>query len=312
MSRFVPPERRSSAHAAARLRTWALLLIGAAASGACDGSTRAPDAQARASAESAEVSVRFDVSAGKETTVHVIAFRATVSAPGGVRADVLGTVDPLATAAPLQGCAVRDVDAATRALGTQGAAIELEEMTGIGVGLGDGEALLRPFPRLFPDVATVIGGVVAEVGPQPVAALPDRVSLYTAETELPLADIAVPSAPRIVAVDGVAPVAAMRVDAQEALAVTVAGAAGGLLELRPYGATVAVACAIPASALPETIVTVPRALLGFVVGASGRGAGSSVAASLEVARRTRLRQALTSPTRVSVEVRAATLVELRP
>src|SRR5882672_9129798 len=165
MSRSVPPERRSSARAAAHARAWAPLcmgtLFGAVVLMGCDGGSRAPDAQARASAESGEVSVRFDVSPGTDTTVHVIAFRATVSAQIPVRLDVLGTVDPLATAAPLQGCAVRDVDAATKALGAQGAAIELQEITGIGVGLGEGEALLRPFPRLFPDVATVIGGVVA-------------------------------------------------------------------------------------------------------------------------------------------------------
>src|SRR6185369_15326995 len=102
-----------------------------------------------------------------------------VTAPGGAPPDVLGTVDPLAAAGPDQGCALRDVDATTSALGARGAAIELEEMTGIGVGLGNGEALLRPFPRLFPDVATVVGGVVAEVGPQTLGALPEHVSLYS-------------------------------------------------------------------------------------------------------------------------------------
>jgi hypothetical protein len=284
----------------------------------CDGGARAPDAQARPNASSAEVSVRFDVTQGNAPTVHVLAFRASVvTAPGGATPDVLGTVDPLAAAGPDQGCVLRDVDATTSALGARGAAIELEEMTGIGVGLGNGEALLRPFPRLFPDVATVVGGVVAEVGPQPLAALPEHVSLYSADVELPVADLSVPAAPRITAVNGTAPAAApagpLRVDTQEALAVTVVGAAGGLVELRPFGATVAAACAIPSAAAPEAVVTVARPLLARLLAAAGAAGNRNVAASLEVARRSRIRQAFGAPaTRISVEVRTSTVLELRP
>src|SRR4051794_7504140 len=115
---------------------------------ACDGASRAPDARARSSAETAEVSVRFDVSPGKTASVHVLAFRASVSAFGAPPAlrpaggaldqpqpDVLGTVDPLGASAPEQGCVLRDVALATSALGARGATIELEEMSGIGVGL---------------------------------------------------------------------------------------------------------------------------------------------------------------------------------
>src|SRR5262249_27917154 len=153
----------------------------------CEGGSRAPDAQARANAESAEVSVRFDLTPGRESTVQVLAFRASVSAtqePG--RPDVLGTVDPLAAAGPTQGCMARDVDVANRLLVARGASIELEELTGIGIGLGDSAALLRPSPQLYPDVVAVVSGVVAQVGPQPVTVVPDRVSLYTADAELPV------------------------------------------------------------------------------------------------------------------------------
>jgi len=60
-----------------------------------------------------------------------------------------------------------------------------------------------------------------------------------------------------------------------------------------------------------------RPLLARVVGAAAPGGvpcgGCAVPASVEVARRARLRQALGAPaTRVSVEVRAAVTVELRP
>jgi hypothetical protein len=309
----VSPTRRSRARERAPLGS---TLLGAclALAAACDGGARAPDARgARASAESAEVSVRFDVSPDKSTSVHVLAFRASVSsAPAQSPLDVLGTVDPLAADAPEQGCVVRDVDVLTSALGARGASIELEEMSGIGVGLDGAATLLRPFPRLYPDVAAVLGGVVAEVGPQSLAALPDRVSLYTSDVELPVAELALPAAPRITTVDGAAPAPGLRVDTGEALAVGVAGS-GGVVELRPFGATVAVACAVPAGSAPETTVSIPRPLLARVLGASAPGPAGTVAASLEVARRSRLRQALgAAATRISVEVRAATTVELRP
>jgi hypothetical protein len=286
-----------------------------AASG-CDGGARAPDARARPSAESAEVSVRFDVSPGKAPTVQVLAFRASVSpgtGPDGL--DVLGTVDPLAAAAPESGCVLRDVDVLTSTLDTRGASIELEEMTGVGVGLDGAETLLRPSPRLYPDVAAVVGGVVTEVGPQPVTALPERVSLYTADVELPVAELALPAAPSIAALNGMAPAATMRLDGQEPLAVAVTGGAGGVVELRPFGATVVAACAVPPTAGSEALVIIPRLLVARVLGASSRKAvpGGAVAASIEVARRSRLRQALgAAATRISVEVRSAITAELRP
>jgi hypothetical protein len=324
MFRVVSSERRSSGRARRRIaraiRTMtAVALLGAGAAG-CDGASHPPDAHAPPNVQSAEVFVRFDASpgAGKDApTVQVLAFRASV-APGQdlARPDVLGIVDPLAAKSPPQGCATRDVDAATRALGAGGASIELEELTGIGVGLGDGAAVLRPFPRLYPDVAAVAGGVVAEAGPQPVASLPDRVRLYTADAELPLAELAVPAAAHIAAVNGSVPTPAMRIDSQEPLAITVAGGAGGVVEVRPYGATVAIACAIPPSATPEATVVVPRPLLTYLMGASARAGtpgGTGVAASLEVARRSRIVQALgAQATRISVEVRTSTTVELRP
>jgi hypothetical protein len=280
----------------------------------CEGSSRAPDAQARANAESAEVSVRFDISPAKETIVEVLAFRATVSALQDlVRPDVLGTVDPLAAAGPSQGCMARDVDVANRVLSARGASIELQELTGIGIGLGDGATLLRPSPQLYPDVAAGVGGIVAQVGPQPVAALPDRVSLFTADTELPVAELAVPGAPHVTSIDGAPPTPALRVDAQEPLAVTVSGGAGGVLELRPYGATAAIACAIPSVGSADVTIVIPRALLAYLIAGSSRGgAGAGVAASLEVARRARVLQSTGSGTRISVEVRATTTVELRP
>jgi len=47
--------------------------------------------------------------------------------------DVLGLVDPLAAAAPDQGCVLRDADLANRALVTRGSTVDLEELGGFGV-----------------------------------------------------------------------------------------------------------------------------------------------------------------------------------
>jgi hypothetical protein len=206
---------------------------------------------------------------------------------------------------------------------TRGGSIELQELTGIGVGIGSSgegvpaaETLLRPFPRLYPDVATIVGGVVADTGPQPMGALPDRVTLYTAEAELPVASLAVPAAPRMLALNGIsfdqATGAAPQIDARDGIAVTIAGGAGGRIELRPFGATIAAACAIPATAPAEAVVTIPRAFIAGLARAMGGPSGAPFAASVELARRASLRPSLASGARVSVEVRSATTVELRP
>jgi hypothetical protein len=289
---------------------------------------RATDAQAAPGAQSAEVSIRFDVSPGRAPTVQVLAFRATTTTTNPASAtdwhpDVLGMVDPLAATAPEQGCALGDLDVATTAVMLRGGSIELQELTGIGVGLGSGDglpaadSLLRPFPRLYPDVATVVGGVVAETGPQPFATLPERVTLYTSDTELPVANLAVPAAPRLIALNG-APLdanatAAPQIDARDGVSVTIAGGAGGRIELRPFGATIAAACALPSTSPPEAVVTIPRAFIAQLARARGGPAGAPFAASIELARRSSLRPTFTAGgAHVSVEVRSAATVELRP
>ena len=108
--------------------------------------------------------------------------------------------------------------------------------------------LVRPFPRLFPDVAAVVGGVVAEAGPQPLAAMPEHVSLYSADSELAIAELAVPALPRLLTVNGVAPTAGARVETISGIALSLGAAAGAIVELRPFGATVAVTCTVPDNA----------------------------------------------------------------
>jgi hypothetical protein len=334
-----PPSASPRATSAWLARACALALPVALA--ACGDAPRAASASAAPSARSAEVSIRFDVSAGRPATVQVLAFRATTTSslvgsgtPSDWGTDVLGLVDPLAASSPEQGCALRDIDLATTTLMIRGGSIELQELSGIGVGLGGGEGvasaerLLRPFPRLYPDVATVVGGVVAETGPQPLGALPDHVTLFTAEAELPVTNVAVPAAARIVALNGVAiesaaaPAGAAtipaggtvdEVDGHDGIAVTVANGAGGRIEVRPFGATIAAACAIPANAPAEAVVTIPRGFIAQLARSTGGAVGAPFAASLEVARRATLRPTSNAAgARVSVEVRSATTVELRP
>jgi hypothetical protein len=279
---------------------------------ACDGGGHMPDAQTQPAAYSAELSVRFEVSADRPTTISVLGFRAAAAGP---ETDVLGLVDPLAAAAPDQGCVLRDVDLANRALATRGSSVDLEELGGVGVGLGAGapSTVIRTFPRVYPDVAGVVGGVVGEAAPQPITSLPDHVSLISPDSELPVAELAVPALPKLLAINGSAPAAGMRVDGSGGLSLTLAGAGGSFIELRPFGATVVVSCAVPSNASTEAVVSVPRALLAHLRAPDAAANGGNVGLSVELARRTRVREPLvTAATRVSVEVRSTLAVELRP
>ena len=274
-----------------------------------------PDAQTQPAAYSAELSVRFEVSPDRPAMVSVLGFRAAAAGP---ETDVLGLVDPLAAAAPDQGCVLRDVDLANRALVLRGSSIDLEELGGVGVGLGAAGApltVLRTFPRVYPDVAGVVGGVVGEAAPQPVAGLPEHVSLFSADSEIAVAELAVPALPKLLAVNGSAPAAGLRVDTSGGLTLSLGAAGGSLVELRPFGATVVVSCAVPTNASTEALVTVPRALLAHLRAPDANGAlgNTSTPVSIELARRVRAREPLvTSGARVSVEVRSTLAVELRP
>lgn len=263
--------------------------------------------------------MRIDASPQRAITASVLAFRAAIS--GIDRSDVLGIVDPLAASGPDHDCAFRDVDLSASALLARGGSIELQEMSGIGIGVGTSGAaesvrLLRPFPRLYPDVATAVGGVVAESAPVGIEGVPERLSLVTADSELAIEEIAIPSAARVTSVNGNAPQAGLRIDTGEALVVGVAGGAGTVLEIRPFGATVALACALgPAVGVQENVVIIPRAQLGRLLGDQrpARGTGAALPASLDVVKRNRVTNALLGvSTRLSVEVRSSMTVELVP
>jgi hypothetical protein len=212
---------------------------------------------------------------------------------------------------------LRDVDLANRTLLTRGSSVDLEELGGVGVGLGAAGTpvtVIPTFPRVYPDVAGVAGGVVGEAAPQPIATLPEHVAVLSADSELPVAEIPVPALPKLLAVNGSAPAAGLRVDASEGLTLSLGAAGGSLVELRPFGATVVVSCAVPTNASTESLVTVPRSLIAHLAPRDAvANAVGGVGLSVEIARRVRMREPLVaSGARVSVEVRSTLPVELRP
>lgn len=284
------------------------------------------------SGRTSAVSLRIDVPNGKPASLTVLAFRAAFS--GLSASDVLGIVDPLAVAAPLRDCALRDVDQAAGALTARGDAIELEELGGVGVSLAELTATIRPSPRLYPDVTPTIGGVVSEAGPIRLSALPAELRVATTEpvaaAQAPdrgdLATVGVPPAGWIRLLNGVVPRDGLGIETSGDLnlaigAATSPGAAGAetSIELRPLGATVALACVIPAETMAAVATApqgqlpfvVPRQALAALVARSGAAPGAPMAAALDLVRRTNGQLPVTE-TRVSVEVRTSTFVEIRP
>lgn len=302
-------------------------LLAAIALGGCVGGATSVDASAPPSARTAAVSLRIDVPADKPPSLTMLAFQAAFS--GVAAADVLGMVDPLAVSAPLRDCALRDVDQAAGALTAHGDAIELEELAGVGVSLAELPAAIRPSPRLYPDVTPSIGGVVGEAGPIRLSALPAEVRVAAGDTAVAdSAAVGVPGTGWIRSLNGAAPRDGLVVETRSDLSLSVsagpsatASGAETSVELRPLGATVALACVIPADSLvaanaaqgpgAQLPFVVSRQALTALVARSGAAPGAPVAAALDLVRRSsgRLPQ---SATRVSVEVRTSTFVEIRP
>lgn len=293
--------------------------------GACDGPPVAADVTTPQSERMVAVSLRLDSSPEVPASLTVLAFRAAVT---GVPArDVLSLVDPLSSPAPERACVLRDLDRMSAELESRGSSIELEELTGVSIGVANGGAAgpwVRPAPRLYPDVTAVISGVVGEAGPVLLQSLPQRIRVTTTDGSLGLAqgtadeiDADVPAAARLVELNGVTPSAGIRVEARADLVLTMADADPATLELRPLGGTVALVCPLRAqpvvtsgSTAGQTAI-VSRNVLTALLARSGAAAGAPVAAALDIVRRSESRLP-SSGGRVSVESRTSTLVELRP
>jgi hypothetical protein len=159
---------------------------------------------------------------------------------------------------------------------------------------------------VYPPFAEVVGGVIAEAGPVDIAEVPQALVLeIPGPADRPAKVVlSVPGVPRVLDRDQVPLTTGSRLDASGDLVLLVTGPERTFLEIRPYGAPVAVACAAGAGGL----VVVPHDLLARMLAAAG-----GVPVALEaVWRESRMVVAGVPPTRVSVEARSSTVVDLRP
>lgn len=281
---------------------FALLLAGAALG--CDATKGGKDASAPLSQRVAEVSVRVDVPQGGAPSVSVLAFQAAVlglSAP-----DVLGVVDPLVARAPDLSCELRDVAGAARSLRSAGGSVELEELANVRVALDADTEPMRPAPRVYPPLAAVVSGVIAEAGPLDVGQLPTAliVSVPLGDGQAFRSAIQLPEMPQLLDERGLPLGPGSRLSPADDLRLQVIGPVHGFVELRPFGGTLALAC--PRGEGGK--VTVPREMLARMLAASGR-----VPVSVEaVWRDSRTLQAGDPTTRLSVEARVSAVLEQHP
>ncbi len=296
---------------------WSLALGSLAAWGlACDGSSRALDASAAPSARMSALSLRIDVAPQKQPTLTILGFRAAFS--GVSASDVMALVDPLGDTGPGRDCAMRDINDAAATLASGDHGIELEEFGGAAISVGEVIPPIRLSPRLFPDVAPSIGGVVSEAGPLALGAWPEQLRV-TGDTAVDGTTVAVsvpvPTAGQIMAINGEVPSPsdAIPVAGELNLGLVAVGTGDSSIELRPLGATVALICHVPADAVHAgaSSFVISHQLLAGLIAATGAAPGRSVVASLDLVRRINGHYA-SADSRIAVEVRAATLVELAP
>jgi hypothetical protein len=276
-----------------------LLLGGALLALGCDPIQPAGRDASAPAPRTSQVSVRIDAPGGGTPSVSVLAFRASVTGPRS-GADVLDVIDPLVAAAPSR-CELFDVGKAARALRAQGGTIDLEELASVSLALGhDSETVLRPAPRVYPQLDKAVGGVISEAGPFDLGALPESLELGLPgdEARLPLA---FPEFPRLIDQNGELLAAGTRLDPARDLQLTVAGPAHSFLEIRPFGASRFIAC--PAG--PGGRVVVPRDLLEKLTATSGH-----VAVSFEAVWRDS-RVVGGQATRLSIEARSSAVLDLR-
>jgi predicted small secreted protein len=279
------------------------LALAALAAAACDTTPpRGRDASA-GSQRLSEVAVRLEVVGDGAPTASVLAYRASASGIG--TDDVLSVVDPLTAPAPEGACTVRDVASAARSLGALGGRVDLEALFGLRLDLGAGSPALSPSARVYPELASVVGGVVAEAGPVELNAAP--IGLAVIDGYGNRAGFALPGQPRLIGPDGEALPgnATLTVTGDLVLGITSPGPASmgpTFLELRPFGATWALAC--PLTGRDRVVVPATEV---------ARLASLRVPISVEaVARESHPLSLGGATTRVTLELRSSSVVELRP
>ncbi len=307
--------------------TWAtpLALSVVFAGAGCDITPRPRDASDPPGQRIDEVAVRLEAPNGGTPSASVVAFHATVN--GVSPDDVLPAVDPLVAPPPEGACAVRDVTGTARSLGlqaAQGGRVELEALYNLSLGFWqsgntedldvNGPSVLKPSPHVFPNVASVVGGVIAEAGPIDLVDSPDLLWLGDSGARVP-----VPPLPRIENSDGSPLPAKPSFSASRDLVLSVIGPPRTFVEIRPFVATWALACPVTAhpGGADRYRVVVPAADLA-------RLAALRVPVTIQaVARESQFLSGVTSqaqppsasgnPTvRLTLEVRSSAVVDLQP
>jgi hypothetical protein len=278
-------------------------LVGAALSLGCDSASHGRDASPSASQRLSQISVRLDLPSGSAPSVSVLAFRAeTTDMPAS---DVLAAVDPLVTPAPESSCELRDVGGSARALRAQGGAVSLQELGGVSLQITSQE-ILRPFPRVYPPLAEVVGGVIAEAGPYDLDQVPEEftITVPVGLDEIASYRLAAPAAPSVTDSNDQPLEARTSVSIRGDLVLRVSGPPRTFLEIRPFGAPSAIACAVTSGGW----VVVPHDLLAKLVASAGRAPVSFEA----VWRESRQAPAGSEAPRVSFEARSSAVLELKP
>ncbi len=281
-------------------RVLVISLLGAALG--CDSGSHVKDASPTASQHMAQVSVRLDLPSGGAPALSVLAFRA--EATDVASPDVLGAVDPLVAPSPESACELRDVAGTARAVRAQGGFVNLQELSGVSLFAGQ-ESALRAAPRVYPPLADVVSGVIAEAGPLGLSRVPEAIDLAVptqagdATTRL--------TAPKSLSVadsNGEALDVGKQLSMKGDLVLRVSGPPHTFLEVRPFGAPSAIACAVTSGGW----VVVPHDLLVKLVASAGHAPVSFEA----VWRENRLVSAGGEAVRVSFEARSSAVLELRP
>ena len=302
MSIFKPKmgRRAMSSCASKSRRVLVISLLGAALG--CDSGSHVKDASPTASQHMAQVSVRLDLPSGGAPALSVLAFRA--EATDVASPDVLGAVDPLVAPSPESACELRDVAGTARAVRAQGGFVNLQELSGVSLFAGQ-ESALRAAPRVYPPLADVVSGVIAEAGQLGLSRVPEAIDLAVptqagdATTRL--------TAPKSLSVadsNGEALDVGKQLSMKGDLVLRVSGPPHTFLEVRPFGAPSAIACAVTSGGW----VVVPHDLLVKLVASAGHAPVSFEA----VWRENRLVSAGGEAVRVSFEARSSAVLELRP
>jgi hypothetical protein len=276
---------------------------------ACESGSHGKDASPATSQRLAQVSVRLDLPSGGAPSVSVLAFRA--EAIDMSASDVLGAVDPLVSPAPESACELRDVAGTARMVRAQGGTLNLQELGGVALQVAQGEQgdkaeSLRPAPRVYPPLADVVSGVIAEAGPLDLGQIPEALTLVVAtrDDQHAALNLTLPGA-LSVSDSSESPLDARATMSMKGdLVLRVSGPPRTFLEIRPFGAPSAIACAVTTGGW----VVVPHDLLAKLVASAGRAPVSFEA----VWRESRVVQAGSETTRVSFEARSSAVLELRP